>query len=236
MGTSEAVLVAHGSPGDPLPQDHAMADLAMRVSSALPGWTIRGATLAGPGSLQNALQGLASPLIYPFFMAEGFFTGHVLPRRLKAVAAKTLQLPAFGSDPAIPALVAEAAMAAASKAGLVAEESVLLLAAHGSQVSPASRLATTSLAHDLASSLPFRRIVTGFIEEAPFLADSARGLGQALCLPLFTLSAGHVVSDVPAALAEAGFQGPVLPPVGQHFAVPRLIAAALERHAMQEAA
>lgn len=213
-----------------------MADLAVRVSSALPGWTIRGATLAGPGSLNLALQGLASPLVFPFFMAEGFFTAEVLPRRLKAAVAMTRQLPAFGSDPAMPALVAEAAMSGASKAGLLPEETVLLLAAHGSQVSPASRVATMGLAQELASSLPFRRVVTGFIEEAPFLADAAKDLGQALCLPLFTLSAGHVVSDVPEALAEAGFQGPVLLPIGQHFAAPRLIAAALERHALQEAA
>jgi sirohydrochlorin ferrochelatase len=236
MRTPEAVLVAHGSPGDPLPQDQAMADLAARVSSLLPGWTIRGATLASPGSLQQALLGLSSPMVFPFFMAEGFFTRDVLPRRLKAAAGAPRQLPAFGSDPAIPALVAEAAMTGAGKAGLLPEETVLLLAAHGSQVSPASRLATIGLAQHLASSLPFRAVVTGFIEEQPFLADAARGLPLALCLPLFTLNAGHVVKDVPEALAEASFYGPVLPPIGQHFAVPRLIGAALERHALQEAA
>lgn len=213
-----------------------MADLAARVSALLPGWTVRGATLAGPGSLQQALHGLSRPMVFPFFMAEGFFTRDVLPRRLKAAAGTPRQLPAFGSDPAIPDMVAEAAMTGASKAGLLPEETVLLLAAHGSQVSPASRLATTSLAQHLSSSLPFRSVVTGFIEEQPFLADAARGLPQALCLPLFTLNAGHVLQDVPEALAGAGFHGPVLPPIGRHAAVPRLIAAALERHALREAA
>lgn len=236
MRTHEAVLVAHGSPGDPKPQDQAMADLAARVSTLLPGWTIRGATLAGPGSLQQALHGLSRPMVFPFFMAEGFFTRDVLPRRLKAAAGTPRQLPAFGSDPAIPALAAEAAMTGASKAGLLPEETVLLLAAHGSKVSHASRLAAMALAQRLTSSLTFRAVVTGFIEEQPLLADAARGLPPALCLPLFTLNAGHVVKDVPEALAEAGFHGPVLPPIGQHAAVPRLVAAALERHALQVAA
>lgn len=213
-----------------------MVELAARVSSLLPNWTIRGATLACPGSLEEALHGLATPLVFPFFMAEGFFTGEVLPRRLKASSGVPHQLPTFGSDPALPILVSEAAMTGAGKAGLLPEKTILLLAAHGSQISPASRVATMGLARHVSASLPFCAVVAGFIEEQPYLADVAKGLSPALCLPLFTLNAGHVVKDVPEALAEAGFQGPVLPPIGQHAVVPRLIAAALERYALQEAA
>jgi sirohydrochlorin ferrochelatase len=236
MTANEAVIVAHGSPGEPLPQDEAMADLASRVSALLPGWTVRGATLASPGSLSGALGGLAQPLVYPFFMAEGYFTAGVLPGRLRDIHPAARQLPAFGSDPDIPALAGAAAMSCAHDHGLAQEETALLLAAHGSQVSPASRIATLALARTLSTALPFRAVVTGFIEEAPHLADAARGLGQAICLPLFTLNAGHVIADVPEALASAGFSGPVLPPLGAHPGVPHLIAAALQHHAMQVAA
>lgn len=236
MGNKEAVIVAHGSPGDPVPQDEAMAALGAQVADLLPGWTLRGATLASPGSLPRALDGLAGPMVYPLFMAEGYFTGEVLPRRLKDIPVAARQLPAFGTDPALPALIAEAALLGACQGGLILEETALLLAAHGSQVSPASKQATLALAETLAGSLPFRAIVTGFIEEAPFLGDAAGGLGPALCLPLFTLNAGHVLKDVPEALAEAGFAGPVLGPIGAHPAVPRLIAAALARQLMQAAA
>ena len=62
------------------------------------------------------------------------------------------------------------------------------------------------------------------------MPDAARGLEAALCLPLFTLNAGHVLNDVPEALAEAGFKGPVLNHIGAHADVPSMIAAALERH------
>ncbi len=232
----EAVIVAHGSPADPLPQEEALAALAAQVEGRLSGWTVRGATLASPGSLAQALDGLARPMIYPFFMAEGYFTGEVLPRRLREMHPDARQLPAFGSDPELPRLVSEAALAGARDAGLRPEATELLLAAHGSQVSPASRLATLKLAEILAAASPFRAVVTGFIEEAPFLTAAARGLGDAICLPLFTLNAGHVVDDVPEALAEAGFTGRVLRHIGAHRQAPGMIAAALERHAMREAA
>ncbi len=59
-------------------------------------------------------------------------------------------------------------------------------------------------------------MTTGFVEETPSLADAARDLTPAICLPFFALRAGHVVDDVPAALAEAGFTGPLLPAIGEH--------------------
>jgi sirohydrochlorin ferrochelatase len=229
--SKEAVIVAHGSPGDPVPQDEAMAALAAAVASRRPGWRVRGATLASPHSLEGAVQGLTRPMIYPFFMAEGYFTGEVLPRRLKQLPVPCRQLPAFGSDEDLPRLIGDAALAGAAAAGLQPATSTLLLAAHGSQVSPASRIATLRLAERLSGKLPFRAIVPGFIEEAPFLTDTARGLGGALCLPLFTLSAGHVLGDVPEALAEADFVGPLLPHIGAHPDVPAMIAAALQQHA-----
>lgn len=236
MTMHNAVIVAHGSPGTPQPQDAAMAVLAASVSDVLPNWTIRGATLASPGSLESALHGVDSPLIYPFFMSQGYFTSDILPRRLSSAGCNYLQLPPFGADPAIPALVAEAAMTGARTANLIPEETSLLLAAHGSEVSPASRIATLALVEQLLAALPFKAVVAGFIEEPPYLGESARDLGRALCLPLFTLTASHVLDDVPDAMLRAGFTGPILPAIGSHPAVPRVIAAGLERYATKAAA
>jgi len=236
MTMHNAVIVAHGSPGTPQPQDAAMAVLAASVSDVLPNWTIRGATLASPGSLESALHGVDSPLIYPFFMSQGYFTSDILPRRLSSAGCNYLQLPPFGADPAIPALVAEAAMTGARTANLIPEETSLLLAAHGSEVSPASRIATLALVEQLLAALPFKAVVAGFIEEPPYLGESARDLGRALCLPLFTLTASHVLDDVPDAMLRAGFTGPILPAIGSHLAVPRVIAAGLERYATRIAA
>jgi sirohydrochlorin ferrochelatase len=71
------------------------------------------------------------------------------------------------------------------------------------------------------------RVAAGFIDQSPQLA-SLTGFGTgAVCLPFFAAEGGHVADDIPAALAEAGFQGRILPPVGLDPRVPALIAAAI---------
>lgn len=203
--------------------------LAVRVAFWLPGWTVRGTTLAAPGALEQALNGLDQPLIYPFFMAEGFFTRTTLPRRLTAAGNSALtRLPAFGHDPTLPALMADLAREQAHKAGIDPASASLLIAAHGSKVSRASATITEQVAETLRRISPFARVVTGYVEEQPFLADAARLEGPSLCLPFFALRAGHVMDDVPAALSKAGFAGPRMPPVGEAEAVARMVAASLQ--------
>jgi sirohydrochlorin ferrochelatase len=225
-----ALIVAHGSPADPVPQERAMAALAHAVQDLTPGWTVAAATLAADGSLEAAVRDLPGAVVYPFFMAEGWFTRTTLPRRLAAAGAASLrQLPCFGHAPELPRLTAKAAMDGAEAAGLDPRQTSLLLAAHGSEVSRASADGARAMAALLQRMSTFRRVLTGFVEEAPFITDVARGLAPAICLPFFALRAGHVADDVPDALAEAGFRGPLLPAIGEHQAVPRIIAAALAR-------
>ncbi|MBU3031054.1 sirohydrochlorin chelatase [Paracoccus marinaquae] len=219
-----AVIVSHGQPGDPGPQQQAIEDLAAQVARHDPGCEILGATLAMPG----ALAATAGPeaLIYPMFMAEGWFTRTELPRRLAAagIAGARVMRP-FGTDPALPALIARKALEAAAAAGWAGHETTLLLSAHGSQRSQASFTITCELANRIAPH--FARVVTGFIEQPPFVAEAAQGLDRAVSLPLFALGADHVTDDLPAALDEAGFTGPRLDPIGLAPEVPGLIAAAL---------
>lgn len=218
---TEAILVAHGSPADPVPQEAALMALAVRVAMWLPGWRVRGATLAMPGALETAVSRMSAPLIYPFFMAEGWFTKTNLPRRLAAAGAGHLrQLPPFGCDPQLPDLMADAARRG-GKGGL-------LIAAHGSKVSKTSSDTTYQMVRALETR-GFAPVRAGFVEEAPFLADVARDMDSGTCLPFFALRAGHVEQDVPQALQETGFKGPLLPPIGEDAGVARLIAQALER-------
>lgn len=226
---TSAILIAHGSPADPEPQERAMQALAARVRLWLPGWQIRGTTLACPGALEAATKALPDALIYPFFMAEGFFTRRQLPKRLATAGMKSPhQLPAFGHDPELPALLARTARAAALTHGLPEAQTTLLLAAHGSQVSRASATITEQMAEALRQATRFH-VVTGYVEEDPLLHHAAQIPGPALCLPFFATRAGHVAQDVPQALAEAHFPGPLLPAIGEHPQVAPLIAAALTR-------
>lgn len=234
-----ALIVSHGSPSAPGEPQRAMEELAAAVATLLSGnWTVAGATLAAPGALAAALAGLPDGvrlLVYPHFMADGWFTTEELPRRLRAAGVERFEfLPAFGLDPGVHALCLRRAAAAARAAGCADGAAALLLAAHGSPNDPRPAAAARAAADFLARSGQFREVRPGFIEEAPFLADAARLDAPALCLPFFAGQAGHVETDLPAALAD--FPGPVLPPVGRDSEVPRIIAAALKRRAAQRVA
>lgn len=228
-----ALLVAHGQPADPMPQEYRLAELAKQVATSLPDWDIRSATLAHVGALKNALQDAPEDtLIYPFFMAEGWFTGKELPRRLNEIGAAALrQLPPFGTDPALPSLIAEVTIQAAKAAGFHPRETRLLLAAHGSKISRSSANTTWAMAELMRRQTEFTEVHCGFVEEAPFLDQAAKDLGQAICLPFFALRASHVSEDVPQALSDANFSGPLLPAIGEHPQTAHLIARALLRAA-----
>lgn len=221
-----AVLVSHGQPGDPGPQEQAIRDLAAQVADHNPGCQVLGATLAMPGALAAACDDHS--LIYPMFMAEGWFTGTQLPGRLaKAGAPNARVMRPFGTDPALPPLIVRLAQRAAAEQGWAADETTLLLTAHGSARSQASFTITSALADLIAPQ--FARVVIGFVEQSPFIADAARGLSRAVSLPFFALRAEHVTDDLPQALNQAGFTGPRLDPIGLAPQVPAIIANALRQ-------
>ncbi len=180
----------------------------------------------------------AAPLlVYPHFMADGWFSTEELPRRLgRAGAEAPVMLPAFGRDPAVHALCRERCAEALSRNGWAAGEAALLLAAHGHPSDPRAAASARAAADHLAGSGLFRAVATGFVDEAPYLAEAARLAAPALCLPYFALHAGHVETDLPEALAEAGFPGPTLEPVGTDAEVPAIIASALANAAAGQAA
>jgi sirohydrochlorin ferrochelatase len=204
------------------------------------GWAVRGATLAAAGSLEGALDALpkgARLLVHPHFMADGWFATEELPRRLsKAGAGDFAILPAFGLDPAVPRLCLARARAAAVAEGIAPGAAALVLAAHGSPSDPRPAAVAREVARFLAASGAFRDVVAGFVDEEPYIAEAARLSPPALCLPFFAGRAGHVEADLPAALAGAGFPGPLLDPVGTGPEVPAIIAAALKRQAARPAA
>lgn len=222
--TRSAIIVSHGQPSDPDPAEAALARFAARVAEALPGWHVGSATLARPGALEAALEAAGpAPRIYPLFMTEGWFTGEALRKRLGDAPAEVLR--PLGVSPALPALAADWLGQEITRAGWQEAEVEVFVAAHGSGRSPNSARDTRAFAKALGARLPVAGIRVGFVEEAPFLAEAARGLGeQSLCLPFFAAGGGHVTDDIPEALDAAGFAGLRLPPIGCAPAVPGLVA------------
>jgi sirohydrochlorin ferrochelatase len=258
--THTALIVAHGQPSDPAPAEAALADLAARVAVHMPGWRVASATLADPEALTRAVEaaGPAGGVVYPMFMADGWFTRLHLPDRLFAACAAGLfgggscgnadcgrevdvagartgtgcarwQVVApFGLDPKVHDL----ALRVLHEAG-VPPEGEVLVAAHGSSRSPAPSDVARSVAARLAAGLQLSRCHAAFIDQQPRLAEVAGFGPDAVCLPFFAAEGEHVTDDLPQALAEAGFAGRVLPPLGRDPRVPGLIAAALQSRAGQ---
>lgn len=232
-----ALIVAHGQPSDPGPAAAEMAAFAARVAGHLPGWRVTSATLAEERALEQAVAdaGAGGGLVYPMFMADGWFTKVNLPRRLAAAqgmqdAAPWQILPPLGSDPALRALTRQIAIHAAMAAGV--SDPAMILAAHGSFRSPAPAQAAAEVVALIREGGCFARVEAAFIDQEPRLQDLARDWpDHAFCLPFFAARGGHVIDDLPQALEQAGFRGALLPPVGCDARVPGLVAASLRRAA-----
>ena len=224
----QALIVSHGQPSDPEPAEAALALLAAKVAALLPDWRVDSATLAKPDALAAAVAGHARGVVYPMFMAGGWFPMTELPRRMaEAGGVEWAYLPPFGLDAGVQDLVLTLAQEAAAAQGRTPAQTDVLLAAHGSFRS----LAPSEVAQAMAQRLKragFARAEAFFIDQEPRIAN-AKGFGAgSICLPFFAAEGGHVTDDLPQALAEAGFGGQVLAPLGLDARVPSLIAAALQ--------
>lgn len=214
-----ALIMAHGQPSDPRPAAAALEALAARVQVLLPGWEIGAATLAEPGALARAVEGRAGGVVFPMFMAGGWFTRVQIPKSLAAAgAADWTVLEPFGCDAAVHELCVEIVREAGGHE--------VILAAHGSFKSSAPSDIARHVAGRIAAGTG-ARVAVGFIDQEPQLRRLVGAGG--LCLPFFAAGGDHVSEDIPRELAAAGFRGRILPPVGLDARVPGIIAAAIAR-------
>jgi sirohydrochlorin ferrochelatase len=225
------VLTAHGQPSAPEAPEQALAALAQQVAGFLPDWELRSATLATPARLEHVMADGA--LVYPFFMASGWFTSQVLPQRLGAFHHRILA--PFGQDPNLPQLASEILRheikAQATTEGADAKPAILL-AAHGSARGPKAAEATETFAAALRPLMPDCAISTGYVEQSPTIAEAAAKMPRdGFCLPFFAQSGDHVKEDIPAALLEAEFGGSPLPALGTFPPIAQLISQAILRGA-----
>ncbi len=187
------------------------------------------ATLAEEGALARAVARLGPKgVVFPMFMAGGWFTRVALADKLRAAGGQGWQvLEPFGCEAAVHHLAREVVAEALTGQDLTRAQ--VLIAAHGSFKSTAPSDVAFALARSLMADLGLARVEVAFIDQPPRLAG-ATGFGAgSICLPFFAALGGHVSEDIPRALDEARFAGRVLPPLGMHPDVPALIAAALAR-------
>ena len=225
------LIVAHGAPWVPCAQEAALAGLADAVGRLLPDRLVRSATLACPGALEDAVQDLVDPIVFPLFMTDGFFVSTLLPRRLTSAGlAHWDVLTPLGLDPSLPEIALSHLRAELVVRDLSGPAATLVLAAHGSPSNPKPAQATYAFARKLEESRLFGALQVGFVDEKPSLEEAATVTGPALLLPFFATRAGHVVIDLREAVAAAGFKGTVLPPIGVWPEVRDLVAQAVLRY------
>lgn len=222
MAHDPVLILAHGQPSDPLPAAAELGLFAARVAALLPGHSVTSATLAEPGALARAVAGRSRGVVYPMFMAGGWFTRVQTPAKLAEVGAEDWQvLEPFGCDPAVHGLSVSLAREAAAPE--------LILAAHGSGRSSVPFDIACHVAQRIGLEAGVARVAVGFIDQSPRLSGLTGFGPDAVCLPFFAASGRHVTDDLPKAMADAGFAGRILPPVGLDPRVPAIVAAAIVR-------
>lgn len=221
------LIVAHGQPSDPAPAARALDDFAAAVAPLVGPRLVGAATLAQTGALATALAQLGPHgLVYPMFMSGGWFTRVALGEKVRAAGGSGWRvLEPFGCDAKVHDLARDILAEALTGQDLASAN--VLIAAHGSFKSTAPSDVANALAVQVQRDLGVARAEAAFIDQSPQLAQ-ATGFGAgAVCLPFFAAMGAHVSEDIPRALAEAGFGGRVLPPLGLHPRVPQLIADSL---------
>ncbi len=224
-----AVIIAHGQPSAPGPAEVSLAQFAARVDQLAKRVTVHSATLAAPHALETLLDRLGSDcVIFPLFMAKGWFVTTALPRRIGNRSVRILD--PLGVDPMLPSLVATTLGNRINRQGWSADLTDLIIAAHGSGRSRDPSRVAREFADQLSAHLPLNTVRVGFVEEPPSICDAAQGAGpQSICLPFFACTGGHVLEDIPAELERARFKGALMPAVGELDTVQHRIAFQLDK-------
>jgi sirohydrochlorin ferrochelatase len=191
--------------------DHApIARFTERLAALLPDAHVRFGLINAEPGLASALApvGRQPVVIYPLLMADGYFMtrlrSQIADQRYLDAGAIIWAAP-FGLDPDLPDLIVTRLAREALATSRVLGDVDLVMSAHGSTVGPRPREAARSLVDRLVQRAVVRSIALGFVEEAPFLAETfATVPAGAWHVGLFAGAGVHAAADVPEAMAQAG--------------------------------
>lgn len=227
-----AILVSHGDRGGSAP-NAALAAQAERVRE-LTGLTVLTGMLKGEPTLEEAVSkaattGASRIVVYPLFMADGYFVKKVRERASAVITSPELVVLApLGIDPALADILVDEAVSLAQQENIETSGARLLIVGHGSKLGPASASATRKVAARAALARRFASVSTAFLEEEPFLEDALRASKTPTVVAGFFFGDGmHAAEDVPEAIAETGANAVYTGAIGDSPAIARLIATAL---------
>ena len=229
------VLVAHGERGGVQKN----ASLAAHVGAIECDRTFRfvgGGVLNGEPELQTALaaakaSGAQRILVYPMFMASGYFVDVKIPEELRNAGCDDIceVMSPLGSDTDLPAVMLARAVGVARKANLSPALTRLLVVGHGSQRgAPDSLRATQKFAALVRGRGVFKQVDIALLEEEPFVRDVLK-VSQlpTVAVGYFYAPGLHAAEDVPKAISETGADALYTGSVGENSATTELICSAI---------
>ena len=195
------LIAAHGGRDTGGHSNEGILRLAESVATLLGDVRVGVGFIGGSPALDAAIELLAvlDIIVYPLFMADGYFGSTVLNRLLEG-AGRMRQgsitiLPALGLDPALADLVVAEAAAAVTLQGMLVEQVTLVLLAHGSRRSRNSASATEQVATRARAHQLFADVRVSFLDEPPSLEKTASKFsGPVAVVGLFSgegLHGGH---------------------------------------------
>lgn len=216
------VMVAHGS------LEHgASGEPARRHAAAIAARGLFDQVLIGFWKERPSLRDLRylidadEAVIVPLFMAEGYFTGRVVPRELGLTGAVTeglggrrLYTPPVGTDPRMREVILRLAEDALAPTGVPPGEATLVVVGHGTVQNPRSKEAVLAHVERLEAAGRFAEVRAAYLEEPPYVQDipADAGTGEVVVVPLFVADGFHTDEDIPRALGliagPAGWQVP----------------------------
>jgi sirohydrochlorin ferrochelatase len=219
-----------------------VAALARRLAAEGVAAEVAAGFVKGAPSIDDAIRALAprDVVVYPLFLADGYFTRVALPRLIGKVrhdSARLIKvLPPLGLDPALVDVIVDEARAVAQASGISQEEIAVVLLAHGSTKDKASRTATEQLADRVRECRRFREIRIALLEEPPSLAEAVDDVrGPVVVVGLFTGEGMHGVDDAERLVAALAREDVILiGPVGTFAGIAAVIGAAVARHGLAQ--
>lgn len=222
------LIAAHGERGGAR-HDASIVRLATSLAARNVAGQVSYGLIKGEPSIGAALNSLETReiVVYPVFLADGYFTRTALPRllveagpRQQGVSIKVL--PPLGLDPALAELVAVKAASAAQASGFGVEQTALVLLGHGSSKSAAFRTATEGLAERARDRGPIHDVRIAFLEEPPSLIEAASDIrGPLVIVGLFAGDGLHGAEDVTRLINALGRDDAVF--TGNVTAFPELV-------------
>jgi sirohydrochlorin ferrochelatase len=230
------LIAAHGGRDTGGHSNEGIFALADNVAAFLGDVRVGVGFIGGNPALDAAIELLAAPdiIVYPLFMADGYFGSTVLNRLLEG-AGRMRQgsitiLPALGLDPALADFVVAEAASAVTLRGMLVDQVTLVLLAHGSRRSRNSASAAEQTASKARAHRLFADVRVSFLDEPPSLEKAVSEIsGPVAIVGLFSGEGLHGGNDATRLMAQLDRKDAIyVGNVGSFPGLEKLIATAVD--------